>query len=89
MDHGLAIVDCAEQSRNSSNFVGIRNKFIYVDLTSGAIKKVVYNEMFESFTWISRRKFSRYHDPHTGYEYILRAYFVTGVDVQHAGNTYL
>jgi hypothetical protein len=89
LDHGLAIVDCAEQSRNSSNFLGVKNKFIYLDLVTGGVRKEVYNELYESFSWVSRRKFSRYHDPHTGYEYIIRAHFVSGVDLAHAGNTYL
>jgi hypothetical protein len=67
MDHGLAIVDCAEQSKNSSNFVSIQNKFIYVDIVAGVVKKEVHNEMYESFSWITRRKFARYHDPSSGY----------------------
>lgn len=68
MDKGIAIVDCTEFSGgNSSNIVGLKNKFVYVDLASESIKKVAYNEMYESFTNITRRKFSRYHDMHTGY----------------------
>jgi len=47
LDQGLAIVDCAEQSRNSSNPIGVKNKFIYVDVASGGIRKVVYNELYE------------------------------------------
>ena len=45
--------------------------------------------MFVPFSRISRRKFSRYHDPHTGYEYVIRVYFADGVDRAHAGNTYI
>jgi hypothetical protein len=41
MDHGLAIVDCTDQSQNSSNNTGIRNRFIYVDLVTGGIRKTV------------------------------------------------
>lgn len=89
MDHGLAIVDCVKQSGNSSNFIGAQNKFIYIDLATGNVKKTVMNEMYVPFTWISKRSFRRYHDPHTGYEYIIRAYLSNGVDAAHRNNTYL
>lgn len=89
MDSGIAIIDCAEISGKSSNFVGIKNKFVYINIATDAKEKVVYNDMYESFTSITRRKFTRYHDPHTGYEYIIRTYFANGVDEGHRGNTYI
>jgi hypothetical protein len=45
--------------------------------------------MFVSYTDISKRKFTRYHDPESGYSYIIRTYLADGVDHINAGNTYI
>ena len=38
LDKGWAIVDCVENNGNSSNIVGVRNKFIYINLATGTPK---------------------------------------------------
>jgi hypothetical protein len=66
-----------------------RNKFIYLDLAKRTVLKEVPNEMFITFSNITKRKFTRYHDPQTGYSYAIRSYLADGVDYDHADNTYI
>jgi hypothetical protein len=88
-DHGVAIVDCVVSSTNSLGFLGLRNKFIYIDLATRQPTKQVDNEMYVGFSNITSRRMTRFQDPQTGYSYMLRTYIAGGVDTSNIGNTYM
>lgn len=88
-DHGVAIVDCISIGSSDPGFVGLRNKFIYIDLASRQPVRTVENEMYVAFANITARRMTRFTDPRTGYSYMLRTYLAGGVDSRNAGNTYM
>lgn len=69
--------------------VSLNNIFHYVSLTDGSITKKVKNSMYAKYTSVTRRRIMRFKDPHSGLEYVLRAYFADGVNKEQRGNTYL
>lgn len=68
--------------------VDLQNLFYYIDLTSGNITKKVKNPMYVPYKAVTQRKFIKFHDPHTGLQYLLRGYISNGVTKALRGNTY-
>ena len=64
------MVDCIELVKGEW-----QNKFIHINLATRERIRVVPNEMYSNFTSSTKRKIMRYHDPHNGLEYMIRAYF--------------
>ena len=88
LEHGLAIVDCAKTG--GKVFSSYTNYFYIVDLTDHTIKKKIQNEIFASFSEITRRKLLKFHHVEAGgFTYLLRSYFSDGVDAEHSDNTYM
>jgi hypothetical protein len=89
LDHGVAVVDCVVSNSSELGFGSLQNKFIYIDLTKRQVSKSVNNEMYVSFTNMTKRRVTRFHDPGTGHWYMLRSYLAGGVDANNVGNTYM
>lgn len=88
MDHGLAIVDCAKTG--SSIFSKYTNLFYVIDLTDHSVKKIIPNDLYISFSSITRRKLMKFSHPEAGgFTYLLRSYFSDGVDERNSDNTYM
>ena len=86
LDYGLAIIDCSTRQKESLYY---DNYFVYVDLTTHKISKIVKNAMYVKYTEITKRKIMKYKDSHTGYEYVIRVYPADGVNHEQRGNTYM
>lgn len=80
-------MDCLHEK--PSDPYPFENHFYYVDLTTHAVSHTVRNDIFVEFTKITKRKIMKYHDPETGYIYLIRAYDATGVDIENRENTYM
>ncbi len=77
------MVDCV-----TTSIVALQNVFLYVNATSRqVINKQVMNDMWVSFTSITRRKIVHYTED--GEEYIMRAYFADGVNKELWHNTFV
>lgn len=87
LDWGLAIIDCMKTTVDHG-VVTLQNSFHYVDLTSGNITKIVKNPMYVPYTKVTQRKLIKFHDPHSGFQYLLRGYISNGVTKALEGNTY-
>lgn len=61
LDHGLAVVDCAKPSGRL--FSTYRNYFYIIDLTTHTVKKIVENDLFVSFSKITKRKMMKFSHP--------------------------
>ena len=85
-DFGTAVIDCAE--KKSGIVPRWDNYFYYVNLYNKTITKV-YSDTFGVFSDISKRKMIKYRQPDTGLTYFIRTYLATGVDKEHADNTYI
>lgn len=77
-DQGYAIVDCIELIDKVWT-----NKFFYINLSTREREAEIVNEMYANFDRHTRRRMFRYHDPHNGLEYIIRAY------MSHDNNSYI
>jgi len=86
---GVAIVDCVIYDTDSLGVVSLKNQFIYIDLKTHQPTKHVDNEMYVRFSNITARRMTRFNDPKTGYQYMLRTYIAGGVDSANIDNTYM
>jgi hypothetical protein len=78
LEHGLAYVDCAKTS--GTVFSTYSNVFYIVDLTDHSIKQLP-NDMYISFSKITKRTLQRFSHPLAGgYEYMTRTYYYDAVD---------
>ena len=88
LDHGLAVVDCAE--KGTKTFSTYTNYWYIINLADHSVKKKLQNDLFIGYTSITRRKLMKFSHPEAGgFNYLLRSYFSDGVDEAHADNTYM
>jgi hypothetical protein len=83
-DLGWIVVDCATHAGSVWN-----NVFVIVDMVTGELIRNQSNELYEQFKWINRRRLFNYHDPQSGYNYLVRTHLGDGVDISHRDNTYI
>lgn len=83
-DQHLAIIDCAKKDTSGK----LHNIFMYVNTTSQTpLPTIVENDMYVSFSTITRRRMVILRE--NGYNYLIRAYYADGVDMDNRNNTYL